>query len=178
MNKLSLYVVFLCMFTPATFAGVCDVSLLEETKLFSMTYNDFDQTKNGWRKYADLGCYHQTGLIIDKYIDKNKSILADWQVIAITWHSGQMYAFNNEYVIAKKRFENSINPNESNDSPILWNDYVYATLAFLDNDLSKLKLYRDKIANGPEFNGKKTNLDVIDNLIKYFGEPYSKAYRQ
>lgn len=88
-----------------------------------------------------------------------------------------MYAFNNEYEIAKLRFKQSINPKEPENMPILWNAYVYATIAFLNNDMHKLKLYRGKIANGPIFNGKKTNLDVVDNLIQYFGQPYLVAYR-
>jgi hypothetical protein len=54
-----------------------------------------------------------------------------------------------EYEIAKTRFKRSINPNEPENTFILWNDYVYATIAFLNNDMPKLKLYRDKIANGP-----------------------------
>ncbi|HZW61790.1 MAG TPA: hypothetical protein VFF04_06215 [Candidatus Babeliales bacterium] len=68
--------------------------------------------------------------------------------------------------------------NNTQNTPILWNDYVYATMAFLNNDMPKLKLYRDKIANGPIFNGKKLNLDVVDNLIQHFGQPYSVAYVQ
>jgi len=77
-----------------------------------MSYDEFDQSDNGWRKYAKLDCYHEMGELIDKYLEKNKIILADWQVIGITWHAGQMYAFNNEYETAKIRFDNSINPNE------------------------------------------------------------------
>ena len=35
---------------------------------------------------------------------------------------------------------------------------------------------RKEIAEGPTFQGEKANLDVVDRLIKYFDEPYSKAY--
>ncbi|MGT3155993.1 hypothetical protein ACVSNX_11380, partial [Legionella pneumophila] len=86
------------------------------------------------------------------------------------------YAFGNQYRIAKNRFIHSINPNEPDNIPILWNDYVYATIAFLNNDMAKLKFHRDKIAAGPLLNGIKPNLNVVDNLILYFGKPYSIAY--
>ncbi len=95
----------------------------------------------------------------------------------MTWHAGQLYAFNHEYEPAKIRFKQSINFNEPPNSPILWNDYVYATIAFLNNDLPKLKFHRNIIANGAISNsGNKQNLDVVDKLINNFGQPYSIAY--
>ncbi|WP_238583596.1 hypothetical protein [Legionella spiritensis] len=89
------------------------------------------------------------GALIDKYLDKNRNILSNWQMIGVTWHAGQMYTFDNRYEMAKSRFIHCINPNEPENAPILWNDYVYATLAFLNNDMAKLKFHRDKIADGP-----------------------------
>lgn len=175
-TRLILLTIMLSVLSPLVFSANCNISSAEEEKLLSMSYDVFDQSQYGWRQYAKEGCYYQAGVLIDNYLDKNKTILTDWQIIGVTWHAGQMYAFNNEYEIAKIRFENSINPNEPEDTPILWNDYVYATMAFLNNDMPKLKLYRDKIVNGPIFNGKKLNLDVVENLIQYFGQPYSVAY--
>jgi hypothetical protein len=174
--KIILFIISLLILMPPAFSANCNVTSVEEGKFLSMDYDTFDQSENGWRKYAKLGCYHEMGVLIDKYLDKNRNTLSDWQVIGITWHAGQMYAFNNEYEIAKFRFHHSINPNEPQNTPILWNDYVYATIAFLNNDMTKLKLHRDKIANGSILNGKKPNLDVVDNLIQYFGRPYSVAY--
>ena len=177
-TRIILLTILLFILMPSAFSLSCSITPVEEEKLLSMSYDDFDQAENGWRQYAKLGCYHEIGILIDKYLDQKKSTLTAWQAIGVTWHAGQMYAFNNEYEIAKIRFEHSINPNEPEDTPILWNDYVYATLAFLSNDMPKLKLYRDKIANGPIFNGKKPNLDIVDNLIQYFGQSYSIAYHQ
>ena len=179
MRSFLLFTAILFISMSTAFAGVCSLSDIEEYTLLSMPFNNFDQTESGWRKYAESGCYHETGILIEKYIEQHKSDLANWQRIALSWHAGQMYAFNNEYQIAKKMFEDSINLNlqETEISPILWNEYVNASIAFLDKDMSKLKLYREKIANGPDLNGKKANLDVVDNLIKYFDEPYSLAYR-
>lgn len=167
---------FLVLFLSCS-SVTCCVVVEEENKLLALSYDEFDQTEQGWRQHAKLGCYHEIGVLIDRYLEKNKERLLDWQVLGVTWHAGQMYAFNNEYNVAIIRFEQSINQDESENSPLLWNDYVYASIAFLNNDLPNLKLYRNKIANGPIINGRKPNLDVVDNLIQYFGQPYSEAYR-
>ncbi len=116
------------------------------------------------------------GLLIDKYLDQNERVLTNGQSRVATWHAGQMYAFNNEYAVANMRFDHSLNPNEPENAPILWNDYVYATIAFLNTDKLRLMQYRDKISNGKVINGTVPNLDVVDNLIKYYGQPYSVAY--
>jgi len=176
MNPRVIILLLTFILIPSAFSANCSMTPINEEKLLAMSYDIFDQSKNGWRQYAKLGCYYEMGILIDKYLDKNKNILADWQIIGTTWHAGQMYAFNNNYETAKFRFDHSINPNEPENTPILWNDYVYATIAFLNNDMAKLKFYRDKIADGPTSNGKKLNLDVVDHLIQYFGQPYSVAY--
>lgn len=179
MRRFLLFTASVFISISTAFAGVCSLSGNDENALLSTPFDGFDQAENGWRKFAESGCYHETGILIEKYIEQHKSDLVNWQRIALTWHTGQMYAFNNEYQIAKKMFEDSINlnPQETEISPILWNEYVNATIAFLDKDMPNLKMYRERIANGPMLNGKKANLDVVDHLIKYFNEPYSRAYR-
>lgn len=176
--RIFLFITIIFIFSAPTFSANCSISLAEEENILSLSYDEFDQTpNNGWRRYAELGCYHEMGVLIDKYLGQKKAALTDWQVIGLTWHGGQMYAFANEYEIAKKRFEESINTNESADSPIRWNDYVYATIAFLNHDMPNLLLHRDNIAKGPIFNGEKMNLDIVNKLIRHFGQPYSVAYQ-
>src|SRR3990167_118953 len=161
--------------SPSAFSANCNITHAEEKSLLSMSYENFDQAENGWRQYAKLKCYHEMGILIDKYLNQNHNKLTDWQIIVVTWHAGQMYAFNHEYEIAKIRFEHSMNVNEIANLPILWNNYVLATIAFLSNDMPKLKLYRDKITNGTIHKSEKQYLDVVDNLIKSFRQPYSEA---
>lgn len=79
------------------------------------------------------------------------------------------------YEKARERFKSSLNPQEPADVPILWNDYVHATLAFLDNNMEELRLRREKIANGRLFNGRKANLWMVDGMIKCFDKPYVVA---
>jgi hypothetical protein len=157
----------------------CTISSEEEAKLLSAPYQEFDQTLGGgWRVYGDRGCYFLAAQLLDRYKEKNLEAMLDWQVRVVIWHSGQMYAFGNDYERAKARFENSFNPKEPADTPILWNDYVHATLAFLDKDANKVRTHRDRIANGPDFDGVKANLAVVDGLICCFDKPYEVAYSQ
>lgn len=80
-----------------------------------------------------------------------------------------------------------------------WNLYVDSTIAFLRNDLSKLKQAHDSLSNLPVSEEKKesrrkflkdnpniampdgfvdqpSNLAPVEALVKCFGQPYSKAY--
>ncbi len=67
----------------------------------------------------------------------------------MNFHVGQMYVYLGNIKLAKQQFQMSLAKTEPNDSPIKWNAYVSATLAFLEQDRGKLELCRDKIAAGP-----------------------------
>lgn len=157
-------------------ANLC-ITSMDMKKQLSLAYTPFDQSAQGWRQFARSGCYLETGRFIDRYIEIHQTTLADWERINLRWHAGQLYAFANDYRLAIARFRSAINPRESGHSPILWNDYVYATIAFLNNDRKQLEKHRDAIAKGPVFQGKKMNLDVVNHLLSYIGQPYSVAYR-
>ena len=155
----------------------CDISPEGEKRLLNLPYEKFDQTfSEGWRKYADRGCYQLSAELLDKYFELHKDMFMPWQKQIITWHAGQMYAFDDNYEFARIRFNNSFDPDEGVQAKILWNDYVHATISFLNKDIKKLKFHREKIASGPELDGKKPNLNVVDNLIKCFNKPYRVAY--
>lgn len=165
----------------STQAQDCTITPIEELRLLSLSYHEFDQSLGGgWRVYGDQDCYDLSAYLLDSYQDNypilHKDTLLDWQSRVMSWHAGQMFAFNNKYELAKNRFQDSYNPKEAADTPLLWNDYVSATLAFLEQDFSKLQRHRDRIANGPLFQGKKGNLDVVNGFLKCFGAPYSFAY--
>ncbi len=59
-------------------------------------------------------------------------------------------------------------------SPVRWNDYVTATVAFLQRDKAKLLAARTLIV---EHKPDDPNLSIVDSLIEHFDEPYSTAYR-
>ncbi|WP_347257296.1 hypothetical protein, partial [Methylocaldum sp.] len=73
-------------------------------------------------------------------------------------------------------FRAALYENEPAESPIRWNAYVRATIAFLERNREKLAELREEIAKGPRLQGAVPNLDVVDRLITCFDEPYSVAY--
>ncbi len=93
----------------------------------------------------------------------------------LRFHAGQLYAFANCKDQALARFKTALFAQEP-DSPIRWNAYVLATIAFLERDRKKLSELREEIAKGPKLEGVVPNLDVVDRLIEHFDEPYAVAY--
>jgi hypothetical protein len=141
-----------------------------------LNYNSFDQRPGrGWRQLAEKGQFLEAAKLIDDYIAKHKDLDMS-QRPNLNFHAAQMYAFADDDKTAIDRLNNSTYPFEPPELPLRWNAYVYATIAFLKKDMERLKECRKEIAEGPTFEGKKANLDVVDRLIKYFDEPYSKAY--
>jgi hypothetical protein len=142
-----------------------------------LSYQDFDQRPGeGWRKIADKGEYLEGAKLIDLY-EKEKKGLKEWQKVNLRFHAGQLYAFANQKDQALARFKKALYAKEPANSPIRWNAYVLATIAFLERDRKKLTKLREEIAKGPKLQGAVPNLDVVDRLIKYFDKPYSAAYR-
>ena len=155
----------------------CCIPSQEKTRLLQLAFNDFDQDlTHSWRLWANSGCYDVSIDLIESYEKLHDSILNYSQKNVLVWHTGQLYGAKNDSVNARAHFVASLNPNEPVDSPVLWNDYVIGSIAFLDHDLEIIKAHRNKIANGPIFGGKRPNLNVMDNFITYFDQPYSVAY--
>ena len=142
-----------------------------------LNYQNFDQRPDrGWRNVADQGKYLEAAKLIDRY-EEEKEDLEEWQRVNLRFHAGQMYAFADREEQAITRFKKSLLTKELDDSPIRWNAYVKATIAFLEKDREKLTELRAQIAKGPTFKGVVPNLDVVDRLIKNFDGSYSIAYR-
>jgi hypothetical protein len=147
------------------------------TEELGLNYQDFDQSPGGgWRKIADQGKYLEAARLIDRY-EKEKKGLEEWQRVNLRFHAGQLYAFADKKDEALARFKTALFAKEPADSPIRWNAYVRATIAFLERDRKKLAQLREEIAKGPKLQGTVPNLDVVDRLIEYFDKPYSVAYR-
>ncbi|EJI86273.1 hypothetical protein AEST_09030 [Alishewanella aestuarii B11] len=139
-----------------------------------LSYEKFDQTPGkGWRVLADKKCYSEAAILIDKYILENNV-----NQRSLKWHLLQMYAASNQNDKALNLVSAVLLTEEQErNSPFLWNDYVLATAGFLENDLTKLKLHRDKLANfGKGFKPNEINLVALDRLIENFGQTYQKAY--
>jgi len=146
-------------------------------KELELNYEAFDQRAgSGWRKIADEGRYLEAAKLIDLY-EREKNGLVEWKRVALRFHAGQMYAFADKKELAIGRFKSAVVAKEPSDSPVRWNAYVQATIAFLEKDREKLLKFRKEIANGHKWQGKVPNLDVVDRLLEHFGQPYIVAYR-
>lgn len=148
----------------------------EPFKELELTYEVFDQRPGGgWRKFAEEGKLLEAARLIDRY-EREKKDLEEWQGVNLRFHAGQLYAFANQNDQALARFKTALRTKERAGSPISWNAYVRATIAFLERDRKKLTELREEIARGPKRQGVVPNLDVVDRLIEHFDKPYSVAY--
>lgn len=146
-------------------------------QVVELSYQAFDQELGGgWRKLADRGDYLAAAKLIDFY-EKEKKGLEHWQRVNLGFHAGQLYAFADKRDLALARLKLALVSKEPAGSPIKWNAYVRATMAFLERDRKKLGAFRDEMAKGPKTQGNVPNLDVVDRLIEHFDEPYAVAYR-
>lgn len=152
--------------------SVCPVSDAERDKLMELSFDGFDQTMGeGWRKYSDRGCKSEATSLLEDYFEIHHAELEGWQKRINRWHAGQIYASMDNYETARERFLVSYDADEAEHPEFPWNDYVDATIAFIDGDREKLQKHRDRIA---ATEGQQ-NLNVVDNLLEFFGEPYSVA---
>lgn len=140
-------------------------------------YPAFDQQPGqGWRKIADEGRYLDAAALIERYLVQPR-VLEDWQRVNLRFHAAQLYAFAGQNEPALAHLRVALLRDEPPNSPIRWNAYVQATMAFLERDRKKLAELREVIADGPRLLGGVPNLDVVERLLKCFDRPYSVAYR-
>jgi CubicO group peptidase (beta-lactamase class C family) len=151
-----------------------DISEQFLNSLLELEYQEFDQTMNsGWRKYSDAGRNLDAAKMIDYYLT-NKNGLTGYQKVLLNFHSGQHYAFANNYDLAVKRLSSA----KHERMPETWNSYVDATIAFLRRDRKGLLAIRDKMKIGKkEPDGTIPNLDVVERLVENFDLTYEEAYK-
>jgi len=62
-------------------------------------------------------------------------------------------------------------------SEFLWNEYVNATIAFLQGDSESLNLHRERLAvASAKFPINRPNLASVDRLRSCLGKTYKEAY--
>jgi beta-lactamase class D len=161
---------------------------LKRLGLLSGTYEDrinldfdkFDQDpEGGWRAVAAPGCELEAAKLLNDYLNVHSSKLQPWQTRILQFHAGQMQAFAGATAAALQHFRRSYDSYELNiKSPLRWNAYVRATIAFLDNDMAALKVCREALNKGPQDPAwVLPNQNVIDRLINGFGQlSYQEAY--
>ena len=139
----------------------------------ALDYTAFDQTAGqGFRKLAGLGCKQQAADLIEAYIEANNATQS-----SLRWHIAQLRASHGANDEAIRYARTVLNEEEDLEArPLRWNDYVLATIAFLEKDKAALQYHRDQVAAGADDHfGNQLNLKLLDALIKHFDHSYAYA---
>ncbi len=168
-----------------------DLHCVEDRAAFmAMSYWEFDQSPEGVRSVLDKpGCRHAGADLIRDYhaalrakgepvthvFPEGEMVFSDnGEVTMLYWHEGQARAMDGENKYGTELFRLSIEP--AAKSYAGWNEYVRASIAFLEGDLDTLKAEREALSSkvGPGYGD--LNLGVVDGLIACFGRSYKEAY--
>ena len=158
--------------------SVCEISETQLESYLSMNFYDFDQGSTGWRALAVKSCYKEAAELQVKFRENNFTNMLDWEKRTSSWHIGQMYAFANLSSNAIKYFELSIKDQDQDKSGFKWNDYVNASIAFLNKDRDSLLNFRERLYSGDSpYN--RMNLRIVDSFLRcpdsFYKEAYSKT---
>ena len=167
----------------------------DRDKLLSLDEQAFDQDMSnggGWRSVAAVpGCDLAAAVLLRDYRAAHKS-----SSTTLAWHEGQLRANAGQTDEAVVLMNASRKPKEVDLAG--WNHYVDATVAFLEGDREALLAARERLARVPPSpdlppvkdgyielsigDGQVAkmrwppNVDVVDGLIKCFGQEYKVAY--
>lgn len=162
--------------------------IADKAALMAMDYWTFDQAPDGLRAvYIKPGCELSAA---DLVRDFHAALRARGEPVThmfpagtvtfsetgempiLYWHEGQMRAFEGQTEEAIRLFRLSGKPEQKNAAG--WNQYVFATIAFLEGDRAELEAQRMELAArvAPD----DLNLGVVDGLLVCFGRSYKDAY--
>ncbi len=136
---------------------------------FNISYEEFDDINNSvWRNLAHSHRYNDAIIYMKTYLNNNKYNLEDYQIGAILWHIGQLYAFNDDYknaikFMSMKNVYDSIEPN-----------YLKGTISYLNGDLEQLQKYYNILVKNDPTGG--SGRDILKNFIDNFDRPYKEIY--
>lgn len=174
-SKSLLVFVFLWV-SPLAWALDCDEEYATRRAIdMALSYEEFDQTEGrGFRVLAAQACYQQGADLIQDYIQHNQA-----KQPSLRWHIAQLRASAGQYEAAVVYARRVLVEHEDfSDNPLRWNDYVLATIAFLEHDMDRLIHHRDAVAEGvAEAEGNEVNLRLLDALIQNFDQGYAEATR-
>ena len=138
-----------------------------------LSYKEFDQTQNrGMRVLSAKGCHAETATLIQAYIHHNQA-----EESSLRWHLAQQYAMAGEYGPAVEAARTTLNAEEDlATNPFQWNDYVLATIAFLERDKQSLIAHTEAVRKGQDAHmGNQINLKLLEALVRHFDQSYAYA---
>ncbi|HRQ64042.1 MAG TPA: hypothetical protein PKZ76_04125 [Xanthomonadaceae bacterium] len=162
--------------SPTVAADDCQALLAEHLRTdLDLSYEAFDQTMDaGFRPLASAGCHREAATLIQAYIEHNGA-----EQRSLKWHVAQLLAMADERTEAVRWARAALVEREDFDArPLRWNDYVLATVAFLERDAERLHHHRDQVALGADAHpGNRMNLRLLDNLVRHLDQGYAYALR-
>jgi hypothetical protein len=138
----------------------------------SVAQFDEDEAK-GWRALQNHGCFAQAAELIEYF-----ALEYDSNYRRLKWHLAQMQAFagNTTEAVAAARL--SVSPVQEQMHPDFdWNDYVLASIAFLQKDRAAFDVHRSSLkGNASKSPLNAANVAAIERLALCFEKPYAVAY--
>lgn len=160
--------------TGEALANSCEQLYLQHAQSdLRLSYEQFDQTpRQGFRVLAEAGCEKQAADLIEAYISTNNATQS-----SLRWHIAQLRASHGDYDSAIEYANQTLLKKENfAERPLRWNDYVLATIGFLERNKDKLIYHRDRVAAASdEHPGNALNLKLLDSLIRHFDYNYKYA---
>lgn len=161
-----------CVLAAASAHASCEAMLQRHLAAdMALAEERFDQAENaGFRELAGAACYAEAERLVLAYLhahgDRSNNL---W------WHAAQMAASAGRYAQAAEHARLALDAAPARDDPLMWNDYVQASIAFFERDRAGLLRHRDLIAGkGLAFWGNRMNLNLLDVMLQDFDRPYAE----
>lgn len=173
----------LCLGIAGCAQPVADSCEASADAMLDMTFAAFDQGADGWRSLdSSLACSDHADDVLAEYRSRHGPGLSPANTSLLTWHEAQVLAAQGDPVRSADLMREAAYPGEPQWQQL----YREGSIAFLEGDMARLHLARDRLSRLPRDaslvvpDGKPAawppNLDVLDGLISCFGKPYSVAY--
>ena len=150
----------------------------DKEKFLAQEWHTFDQDHEKWwrsitnnpnntlAQILDEKIYSQVANLIEEYCALHEKKLEHHANALMIFHSGQLYAMDNNYTKAVPQFEWVLN----NYPQIVGKEYIEATLYFLKGEKEKLLELAKKMKKD------ETNRETVQRLQKWFKKTYYEAY--
>ena len=136
------------------------------------SFQQFDQSsESGWRVLELQSKYSEGISLIQDYREANSAKLLNWQKASLAFHLGDLYALAGDNERAIAAYQQAFAFNAAANGA-----YIQAFIAFLSQDRTALLKARETLATTNPGPWQKGDVAVVDELIKYFGQPYEAAF--
>lgn len=153
----------------------CSALLQQHLKTdLELPWQTFDQTEGqGFRVLAAAGCSREAGDLLEAWLAKRQR-----EQRSVLWHLAQQRAEQDDRPAAIQAARQSLSADETAEAPLRWNDYVLATIAFLERDRTAFDRHRNAVAAAVERHaGNALNLKLLDRLGQHFELSYLGAQK-